>query len=165
MRRTKAKRIISTNNNIIDKINHFEYRNSKMEKNFAYEYHHVGANQKNMDIIHIQDKSRKTLQLMKERREKTKPSNLWIRFDNISNQTVWIPAEWIKKGKMRCRQLIRNFYSRITKETDRAPDISSSTNRRQARAWRGTEKNLPKICRAPRKVKWQARRPVSLSYI
>ena len=49
-KRTQAIKSIFKNHSLIDKINKFDFTDSKMEK-FPHEYHHWGANKRIMDII------------------------------------------------------------------------------------------------------------------
>ena len=53
----------------------FCFTDSKMQKQFNYDYHHWGANKKEMEIINKREKS-PTLRLIERRTEITKAGNL-----------------------------------------------------------------------------------------
>ena len=91
--RTQATRSINKNRNFIEKINKFAFTDLKMERKFAYEYHHCGANKNIMDIINKRDESTKLLPLMEERPEITKPGNLQFKTDNNLIRKVWVPRQ------------------------------------------------------------------------
>ena len=96
--RTQAIKFISTNYNLIDKTNLFDFIDLKMEK-VMYDYHQGGANKKITDIIDKRDRSPETHRLVEKRKEFTKPGNLRFNFFSIVNRKVWVPRKPDKKER------------------------------------------------------------------
>ena len=63
---TQAIRLISTNQNLTEKIKKPNFKDSKLDKKFADENHHWVANKKIMDTINKLEKRPKNLRLIKK---------------------------------------------------------------------------------------------------
>ena len=62
-----------------------------MEKNFAYQCHHWGANKKIIYITKKRSKRPEALGLIENRLEIPKPGNLRIKFDGNLHRKAWVP--------------------------------------------------------------------------
>ena len=63
---TQAVRSVSTNYILTDKIDKFDFTDSKLEMKLVCEYYHWGGNKKIMDTINKQSKSPKTFPLQEK---------------------------------------------------------------------------------------------------
>ena len=86
---TYGTRSISTKFNFIDKINKFDFTDSKMEKKLTSEYHHWAANKKIMEIINKEDESHEILRFVERRQETFKSGHYRFKVDSKLNRKVW----------------------------------------------------------------------------
>ena len=98
-RANELKNQVLKNYNLIDKIDKFAFTYSKIEKQFAREYHHWGAKKKVMDIIIKWGKMPATVWLIEKCQEMIKPGDLRFNFDSNFNRKVWVPRRPDKRGR------------------------------------------------------------------
>ena len=86
--REQAQTINSINTifNPINEISNFISADSKIEKQFNYEYHHWKANKKVINNINKSEKSTKTLRLTEKRQKIRKPAKLRLKLDSNKNR-------------------------------------------------------------------------------
>ena len=73
---------ISTNNILKIKVINFHFTDSKIEKQFSYEYHHKGGNNRVMDIIEKKE-SPKMLRFIERRKETSKHRNFPLKIKSF----------------------------------------------------------------------------------
>ena len=70
---------------------------------------------------------------------------------------MWVTRQPDKKGKDEMTAIdLELLFGNNERNNWGTVEFSSLTNQGQARVQTGTDNNLPKMCRAPRKVKWHA---------
>ena len=99
--RKQAQAINSTNTNFdpINKISNFDFTDSKMEKQFNFNYHHWGARTKVTPTINKRKKSPEILRLWERLQEITKPGDVGFNFHSKLNQKVSVPRQPKKRGR------------------------------------------------------------------